>query len=509
MKTYGIYIAYRPSVDLRKEGLGRYLAAFVSEGVRKTNNIKFVIAAPSWCREMIADLFQEEGCLPDSVRLLTPAAIPLLVRLYAYLQRRKRIGVSRPSLREALRLWKYSTLVRCKTALQWRRSPYLKLPSLLGLNIAVAANFALFTVLTLLLEILALPQRAAEFVLYRSFEFTYNRELKKLHGLIERERQVSAWLSLTAFWPSFNRIAGPRVMCVPDVVLMDFPVGFAVCGGLRQVDQFRDVLRAATECDNLVCYSDTIKQHTLVNKLRIPEHRITVIPHAPSRLNTLRPRVHAGQWGQIVSDVISKRFNQPSCVSPQKQRAPAPFLFYASQFRPSKNVLTLLRAFLFLKRVVGLPHMLLLTGRTGMLPAVDEFIGQRFHSGEVVLVSGLSKTELAACYTEAELAVNPTLSEGGCPFTFTEALSVGTPVVMSRIPVAEEVLWDAELQETTFFDPYDWKDVAKRIEWALTHRDELLSIQQPVYKRLAQRTWEHVVREHLEVMDRIACDVSC
>jgi len=52
----------------------------------------------------------------------------------------------------------------------------------------------------------------------------------------------------------------------------------------------------------------------------------------------------------------------------------------------------------------------------------------------------LVEFRIAACYKLADLAVNPSLSEGGFPFTFTEALSVGTPVVMARIPVTEEII---------------------------------------------------------------------
>jgi glycosyltransferase involved in cell wall biosynthesis len=99
---------------------------------------------------------------------------------------------------------------------------------------------------------------------------------------------------------------------------------------------------------------------------------------------------------------------------------------------------------------------------------------------------------------------SPSLSEGGCPFTFTEALSVNTPVVMARIAVTEEILDQPELQETTFFDPFDWEDMARRIEWALSHRDELLSLQQNIYQSLIKRTWTDVVNEHITVLEAIS-----
>jgi glycosyltransferase involved in cell wall biosynthesis len=116
----------------------------------------------------------------------------------------------------------------------------------------------------------------------------------------------------------------------------------------------------------------------------------------------------------------------------------------------------------------------------------------------------LSVQELAACYRVARLAVNPSLSEGGFPFTFTEALSVGTPIVMARIPVTEEIVTDSDLQEKMLFDASDWKDMANRIEWALENRATLLSSQRPLYELLAKRTWRHVVDDHIEILDRVA-----
>ena len=138
------------------------------------------------------------------------------------------------------------------------------------------------------------------------------------------------------------------------------------------------------------------------------------------------------------------------------------------------------------------------------MPEIGHFVSEKRLQNDVIFLPGLTATELAACYKLADLAVNPTLSEGGCPFTFSEALSVGTPVVMSRIPVAEEVLSDPELQGVTFFDPYSWQDCAERIEWALKNRVELLRVQDKAFAVFAKRSWSDVVKEHIQVLDDIS-----
>lgn len=146
---------------------------------------------------------------------------------------------------------------------------------------------------------------------------------------------------------------------------------------------------------------------------------------------------------------------------------------------------------------------MILTGSPSVLPEVADFIRERNLGKDVICLHGLSTSELAACYRLADLAVNPSLSEGGCPFTFTEALSVDTPVVMARISVTEEVITDPALR-CMLFDPYNWRDMANRIEWALENRDTLLAAQRPTYAKLRERTWSHLIDDYIAILESLA-----
>jgi glycosyltransferase involved in cell wall biosynthesis len=139
------------------------------------------------------------------------------------------------------------------------------------------------------------------------------------------------------------------------------------------------------------------------------------------------------------------------------------------------------------------------------MPGIKSFISEHKLEYDVICMHGLTEAELAACYNLADLAVNPSLSEGGMPFTFTEALSVGTPVVMGDIKVTREIIVDPELRDATLFDPYDWRAMADKIEWALANRDELYAKQRKFYDDvLSKRTWDDVVDEHIAIMDELA-----
>src|SRR3569623_1362016 len=102
-----------------------------------------------------------------------------------------------------------------------------------------------------------------------------------------------------------------------------------------------------------------------------------------------------------------------------------------------------------------MPYKLLLTGYLHLSPEVSAFLNRNDLHHEVLCLWGLTEQELAGCYKQATLAVTPSLSEGGMPFTFAEAVSVGTPVVMADIAVTREVMTSKSLRESSLFDPYD------------------------------------------------------
>ncbi|WP_210236525.1 glycosyltransferase, partial [Mesorhizobium sp. M3A.F.Ca.ET.201.01.1.1] len=79
-------------------------------------------------------------------------------------------------------------------------------------------------------------------------------------------------------------------------------------------------------------------------------------------------------------------------------------------------------------------HKLILTGFSHY-ESVRVFLREHNLLADVLCVHGLTEPELAACYKMADLAVSPSLSEGGMPFTFTEALSVETPAILADIDV--------------------------------------------------------------------------
>lgn len=552
VRKYGIYLAYPPTVDLRDQGLGRHLAMLL-RGAEEISDVRFVIVCPSWSADSLGQLFKAEQVSSDLFEIVSPAGTPYILRCFEalknYRKRRARVQsvwrrafeffkqaatkflrrlsvrvVSIHSLRSLLRFTVEIALALTALIFIIRASesmlPAIVLVSLVLMTYVISVLFvsrrpyfrrfldALAARTKPFSAIFRRPQRYAWVI--SLFDEMLAVEVRRMHTELRALQGVHAWYCPTAFWPSFNEIDAPRLLCVPDVVLADFPVGFTFVNGEGGLRTFEAIARTIGGGQRFVTYSDTVKWETLNARFSVPAANVTVIRHASCDLS---PHVSMSGFadGEATSELYCQALLRGALMRSANRRyvetfqnMEVKFLFYASQFRPNKNVLTLLRAFDHLLRKRFLGYKLFLTGDPGHLPEVGEFVTNRRLGNDVIFMPGLSVSELSACYKLAALAVNPSLSEGGCPFTFSEALSVGTPVVMSKISVSEEVLDDPVLQEATFFDPYDWYDCASKIEWAVSNRGELLAIQRRAYEKLSQRRWADVASEHIQILDQIS-----
>lgn len=541
MKFYGIYLAYAPTVNLEYQGLGRYLAFFLKAAARRSD-IRFVVACPSWTRDGLLKLCQSEGLSHTAFDIVSLPQKPLLLRAHEwYRSRNRRLG-----WRHKIRSWKDQFLSKCdQHRLQVERAFATK-RSVLGLMPWILYVAVVGIVLSPILVVAAISTAAArlisrlknrvaqtasmtrrlvrlqtitdrpkeEALVLRLYRFMEHSETEALTARINELTHVDAWYSPTAFWPSFNRIKAPRVMCVPDVVLKEFPTGFARVGGDRFLENFNMVEQAIQGGQRFITYSSDVKWNTLIAKYNVRPDDIDVIPHAVNDLlslvnitgfpdNEATSRRYAET---LFRSALQKSTNIPYTASFSNTRVR--FLIYPSQFRPSKNILNLLLAYQYLLKERYFGYKLILTGNPREMPEIGDFIRDHNLANDVLCLHGLTAPELAACYKLADLAVNPSLSEGGCPFTFSEALSVGTPVVMARIPVTEEIITDPGLQQMMLFDPYVWRDMADRIEWATQNLDVLLSAQAGTYRTLSQRTWDHVVDDHVEILKRISTSTA-
>ena len=534
VRTYGIYLCYAPQVDLRAEGLGRHLAAFLLAAEKRTD-VSFIIACPSWTRGTLRRLCDEAGVDFGALQILAPADSPPLLQLFGLLGRVRKRRRGQAWLSRAT-AWLRSGIDRASTWGEARLAGTRSYLVLVMISLAAAVSIVLLAGarqlsvmvqaglrgLTGIAVRLLRPARVRagaalsnfkrDPVILRLYRHMEAAEVELLQKLIAGRPDIAAWYCPTTFWPQFNAIAAPRLMSVPDVVLAEYPIGFAMAGGGRFEQTFHNVEAAIGGSDHLVTYSEHVKRTTLVERYHVDPERIEVIRHGVNDLGALLalPDVkgdgttHATRYCvTLLRSALDKAVGNR--LAGIYGSGDVRFLFYASQFRPNKNALTLLRAYEWLLRRQAISHKLILTGNPRETPSVNEFVAEKGIENDVLFLHGLSERELAACYRLADLAVNPSLSEGGFPFTFAEAVSSGTPVVMARIPVTTEYLGSGPVAASMLFDPYDWRALADRIEWALANREALYRAQRKFFdETVARRTWAHVVDDHIRALDRIS-----
>ncbi len=537
VKRYGIYMFYSPATDLRGEGLGRYLSALL-KSAEDREDIRFALACPSWMRRRLSALCREEGVDETSFDIIAPEHRPLILDLIEGYRNVRKVRGSPGPVRRALRRIRRGVGSAIEAVERWlvgNRSlilfigfVLLMIPLallvvlaqiLLGGGRFLAHQIGRLHALVMRSGVTSLRERLDLLMAHpsrdgtgrRLFQLMEQTEIAKVHELIRRETDVTAWYCPTSFWPHFNQIEAPRVICVPDVVVTDFPSSYALVSGKPGFEAFRAIETTIGGGTHFITYSDHIKWHTLVDRYQVDPDLVFVIRHGINRLDTFITVTGRADNAAATGALCRALFEEALTKSVGNRfaglfdKARPRFIFYASQYRPSKNVITLLRAFdnLLKRGYRGLK--LILTGSHTLVPEIREFIQQNNIETDVLSLDGLTVQQLAACYRLADLAVNPSLSEGGFPFSFAEALSVGTPIVMARIEVTDEILRNEDFYADMTFDPYDWRDVADRIEWALDHRDALLERQSAFYEAmLANRTWRNTLDDHIRVLDQVA-----
>jgi len=527
----GIFLGYAPEQGIIDHGIGRLLG-FLITGVRSRSASaeSIAIACPGWyipqVRELLADLRIPE----DAVTIVTTDGIPYILRLRALLRRFGRGRTARPA--SASRWRDVVVGIGYRLAESWLGTSSTAMFLVLGLLLFLAGLILLpvavvvllvsaigalignvfvrmakvFPALERLMDYATAPLRELrrdKFAI-RVYETIRRRELLRLVRKINKGDIADVWYCPAIFWPEFAGIAGPKVVAVPDIVFIDFPLGYLAESSEAVFVKAQEILKADT---HLVCYSDYVRDAHLIGRLGVDPGRVSVIQHGlvdmRHYVKGATPQEHRAWAVQAVNSYVRERCrNQPYLAG--FDFSDVRFALFTSQARSHKNLLQLVRTWERLLRRDYCGTKLILTCRLSDEPKVFDYVHARHLQNDILEVSGVPAEILAALNMLATISVNPTLFEGGFPFTFAEAYSVGTPSVMSSIPAVLEQVHDPELRAAMLFDPYDGESIGERVRWALANRSRLLEIQRPLYDEMARRDWGVAASEYVEMFSMLA-----
>lgn len=521
----GIFLGYAPDQTIRKEGIGRLLS-FVLKGCLASEDVSVTIAAPRWYRKSIIELLDDHDIPLGRVQLLLTPGEPYLLRirnLSRWLDKHlgglprlrpqgRFIGKLKPFLNaQALQILSSSSTLEIlpHLILLFALSPFLVIGALAWtLKKAITYNSA-FIVNSVASpfakgwRLLTAPARYLKFnkLAVESYEVMRRRELIKLVALVNRRAEIKSWLIPTLFWPEVGEIRAKKVIAAPDFVFFEYPANYAV----PDVEKIFNKMRStASIADAIVCYSQHVKDHHLIGGIGLDKERITVINHGVTRLDSYFEKEityrSSDQMRMRALKIIRKYqlTRQEDYFWGLFNWDNSNFIFYSSQWRPYKNILNLIIAFHRLVTEKSRDLRLVLTANVELHPKTFNYIRQNKLDTRIFIAYDIPSNVLAAFNCLARLSVNPTLFEGGFPFTFCEAYSVGTPSVMSDIPVIRELVRSEALRSEMLFDPNQVGSIMERIEWGLDNRSQLLHSQRALYESFP--SWDEVATRYISVL---------
>ena len=186
----------------------------------------------------------------------------------------------------------------------------------------------------------------------------------------------------------------------------------------------------ARRADAVIAVSDATKKD-VVERLRVPEERVTVVPEA------------------VDSDFDPPPAEEGRALARARFAVPDRYVLYVGQFDPRKNVSGLLRAFASAAdRDKDL--RLVIVGDLGKLSSHlrDALETERVPRDRVIVTGFVDEPTLAALYAGAECLLHAAFLEG-FGLTALEALAAGTPVVGYAGGAVAEVVGDAGLLVTS------------------------------------------------------------
>jgi Glycosyltransferase len=269
------------------------------------------------------------------------------------------------------------------------------------------------------------------------------------------------------------------VVTIHDCIHLRFPqylptaIGYAYARG--------QMWTATHKAARVMTVSEASKRDIL-RYFRIPESRIDVI------YNAIDDRF----WREPDSEEIER--------VRERYRLTDPFVLYAGNIKPHKNLERLIESFHLMRQDPELKGVqLLIIGDEISKYATLRRAVHRYKLHKHVRFFGfVSDQTLAALYRLANVFVFPSLYEGfGLPPL--EAMASGTPVITSNVSSLPEVVGDAALM----IDPYEPAAIADAMRRVLTEPDLHADLRARGFARAREFSWERSIKRVRQIYDEV------
>jgi len=213
--------------------------------------------------------------------------------------------------------------------------------------------------------------------------------------------------------------------------------------------------RSVKRADRIVTTTE-FSRREIMRILHVPSEKIVVVPHgvrtefterlSATRISDVRTRYDLGQQ----------------------------YILSLNDIHPRKNLVGLVEAFGRLKSRSGLPHRLVIAGRSlWPYPEFYRCVESSQFANDIRVLGYVPAEDLLALYQGAALFVYPSFYEGW-GLQVHEAMIAGIPVTVANNTTMPEIAGNA----ADTFDPYDTDDMSRSMERILTDkalRDTLIA----------------------------------
>jgi glycosyltransferase involved in cell wall biosynthesis len=284
---------------------------------------------------------------------------------------------------------------------------------------------------------------------------------------------------------SLNHVAlfmmEPYVVTIHDMASLLFEGG----SGLRMQTRRFLLRRGLLRAKRIMAVSEATRRD-VHDALGIPADRIRLVYNAPNP-DFFRPA--AGERARIL----------------ERYQIDYPFLLYAGNIRPQKNIPRLVEAFAVAREHLSRHpvyrdlHLIIIGDEISRYPSVRRAVIQTRVEKAVRFLGFVPFEALRIFFESAALFVFPSLYEGfGLPPL--EAMATGTPVVASNVSSLLEVLGDAAL----LANPENVFEIARAIQDALLDEDLRADLIAKGKAQAARYSWDRTARDVLEVYREVS-----
>src|ERR1022692_1180067 len=270
----------------------------------------------------------------------------------------------------------------------------------------------------------------------------------------------------------------PYVVTIHDMASLLFETG----SGLRMQTRRFLLRRGLLRAKGIMAVSEATRRD-VHDALGIPADRIRVAYNAPNP-DFFRP-AEAGHARERILE---------------RYQIDYPFLLYAGNIRPQKNIPRLVEAFAVVREQLARHpvyrnlHLIIIGDEISRYPSVRRAVIQTRVEKAVRFLGFVPFEALRIFFESATLFIFPSLYEGfGLPPL--EAMATGTPVVASNVSSLPEVLGDAAL----LVNPENVFEIARAIQEALLDEDLRGELIAKGKAQAARYSWVRTAREVLEV----------